>query len=206
MRFLGESCGTGKCKGGFVVCSSGGGLECPTMALAAQGDATCDGIDENCNGVTDDAFAAGGSVTFADWDGAPRAKGEACGRGACGGKVVCESAATLGCDGAEPAPDTSCDGADQDCDGGTDEAFEEQPCDSGGDGCSRGVSLCSNASVVCDGDVPCPAQRPECVAEPEGSADTDTCTCTVDESGDSCTAVLGEGWACQTADGTCQQL
>jgi Notch-like protein len=206
MRFLGESCGTGKCKGGFVVCSSGGGLECPTMALAAQGDATCDGIDENCNGVTDDAFAAGGSVTFADWDGAPRVKGEACGRGACGGKVVCESAATLGCDGAEPAPDTSCDGADQDCDGGTDEAFEEQPCDSGGDGCSRGVSLCSNASVVCDGDVPCPAQRPECVAEPEGSADTDTCTCTVDESGDSCTAVLGEGWACQTADGTCQQL
>ncbi len=206
VRFLGEMCGTGKCKGGFVVCSAAGGLECPTMTLAAPDDAlSCNDVDDDCDGTTDDAFSAGGSVTFVDWDGALRVKGQACGRGACAGKVACASGSALRCDGPAPTADTSCDGVDQDCDGATDEDFVGAPCDSGGDGCFRGVSLCSAGEALCDGDSACPAERPSCAQDAPGTIDQ--CECTVGlESGDSCTAALGLGWICSIADGACHQV
>ncbi|MEZ4267659.1 MAG: putative metal-binding motif-containing protein [Myxococcota bacterium] len=204
VRFLGETCGTGKCKGGFVVCSAVGGLDCPTMMLATP-DTTCNDIDDDCDGSTDDAFIAGGNMSFVDWDGAARVKGQSCGRGACVGSVVCDTASALRCNGPAPSPDTSCDGVDQDCDGDFDEDFAEAPCDSGGDGCARGVSLCSGGAVACDGDSACPAQQPFC--EHESADTTDNCLCTITiEGGDSCTNALGVGWACLLADGTCQTV
>jgi hypothetical protein len=206
VRFLGETCGTGKCKGGFIVCSAAGGVECPTMMLATPDDAlSCNDVDDDCDGATDDAFAVGGSVTFADWDGASRAKGQTCGRNACAGKVVCDSVSAMRCDGPAPTPDTSCDGIDQNCDGAFDEAFVEAPCDSGGDGCFRGVSLCSGGKTLCDGDAACPAERPFCAQQTPST--TDQCECTIDlENGDSCTVAKGLGWVCSLADGTCHEV
>ncbi|MCB9726916.1 MAG: putative metal-binding motif-containing protein [Deltaproteobacteria bacterium] len=199
-RFLGDTCGTGKCKGGFVVCSASGGLECPTMALALADDGLCNGVDDNCNGITDDAFMSGGT-TYTDWDGTERSKGESCGRGSCAGTVVCDGVSALRCDGPAPVDDDGCDGADQDCDGSTDEAFVEGPCDSGGDGCMRGVSLCSDGIMACDGDSPCPASKPFC--QPGEAGALDQCGCGIEGEADTCTMALGAPWVCSLADGIC---
>ena len=123
----------------------------------------CDDTDNDCDGATDEPFAAGGSVSFTDDDGvAGKVKGDTCGIGACaGGTVVCADATTLGCSSAGSGTDERCDGVDNDCDGATDEPFRAGgtvtyhggpfAADAGkvlGDACGAGA--CASGSVICD--------------------------------------------------------
>ena len=119
----GDSCGVGACAGGAVVCA-GGVLTCSTASMASND--VCDGADNNCNGVADENFIAGGTVTLTDLDGTTGlVKGAGCGVGACaGGQVACHAGGvSLVCTTHGNASPETCDSADNDCDGAQDESL-----------------------------------------------------------------------------------
>jgi Notch-like protein len=164
-RALGASCGLGKCAGGTTVCAAGGAtLSCTSVGASLPAD-TCTGLDDDCDGKTDEAFKAGGSFTY---NGGPfggdigKTLGQTCGTGKCaGGKVVCATTATLTCDKVTAAVTETCNGVDDDCDGKTDEDFK-----AGGSvtydggplaadalkvlGASCGAGSCGGGAVICD--------------------------------------------------------
>ncbi|PKN56670.1 MAG: hypothetical protein CVU56_14940 [Deltaproteobacteria bacterium HGW-Deltaproteobacteria-14] len=93
----------GRCEG-RRQCTLEGLSECNAPAPALD---RCDGVDDDCDGVTDEAHVP-----------------EPCQRttaiGTCVGQYVCDGAAGARCDAPEPAPEACGDGVDNDCDGTTD--------------------------------------------------------------------------------------
>lgn len=104
------ACTLGTCSEGFVDVDSSGINGCECHKLAAT-DATCDGVDDDCNGVTDDGYVP-----------------TSCGVGACAAKSRCLAGKVVQCSAGPasvegPAGDATCeDGADNDCDGVIDAA------------------------------------------------------------------------------------
>ena len=93
------SCGLGLCAQTMPGCIDGTVPECDPMA-GAQPE-TCDGKDNDCDGVVDDGF--GFTV---------------CGKGVCLHAVAnCEDGQVQQCDPLEGASDEACDDLDNDCDG-----------------------------------------------------------------------------------------
>jgi hypothetical protein len=96
----------GACHGGTSICSGGVYSACLGEVLPAADDASCNGIDDDCDGAADDDYAS--IVT-------------SCGVGACfrDGATACVGGSVVDqCVPGVPAPDDSgCDGIDDDCDG-----------------------------------------------------------------------------------------
>ncbi len=123
-----------------VTCPHGGG-DCNDAAVAINPGATetCNGVDDDCDGVTDGAGASGCVPYFIDADGDKFGSGSS----------VClcapdgQHAATVGGDcndlasGVHPGATEVCNGIDDNCDGQTDE---------------NGASGCTNAWADVDGD------------------------------------------------------
>lgn len=89
-------------------------------AVNSKAVEVCDGIDNNCNGQSDEGF------TFKDYDNNVKALGDPCGAGICAdGKVQCavdnQSAV---CSTGGNATSESCDGKDNDCNGIVDNGLE----------------------------------------------------------------------------------
>ena len=137
---MGTFCGTGACEAtGSTSCVDGSIVNSCSEGVAAATDAGCDGVDDDCDGVTDQDFV-----------GAPTT----CGVGACaasgttscaGGVVVdsCVEAPALG------ALDMNCDGVDDDCSGEADEDFSVTPTACGTGACaSTGQLTCSGGGLV----------------------------------------------------------
>ena len=143
----GDCMGRGACGPGIIVCGAKGEAICSSNPESPGSQAkaeTCNGLDDNCNGQTDEGFT---------WTGA--ALGAPCeGVGACGkGTVVCSAAGKATCSTQPDAPGVgakveTCDGLDDDCDGATDEGFVWQgktlgaPCD--------GLGICGVGTVECN--------------------------------------------------------
>ena len=107
------SCGVGACEAvGTRACTAGVEVDDCTPGQPASDDATCDGVDDDCDGATDEDFQ-GDMVT--------------CGEGACtvSTALVCEDGKLfdLCTPGTRASDDPTCDGVDDDCDGATDEDY-----------------------------------------------------------------------------------
>ncbi len=124
---LGAPCpAVGVCGAGSVVCSSSGAATCSTHAGGPSDQASaesCNGLDDDCDGQTDEQLSWQGSLL-----------GTACdGTGVCGiGVVQCGKAGQVTCstnaDGSQPQTQAeSCNGLDDDCDGQTDDDIAATP-------------------------------------------------------------------------------
>jgi len=176
---LGQSCSNsllGACLAyGTISCLPDGGAACSAPAVA-PGLESCNGLDDDCDGQSDEGYVLGQPCTNGQL-------------GAClrSGTGVCQPDGTAGCSAAAVTPGAeSCNGLDDDCDGATDEDFNlGQSCTVGQGICARtgtwscnaqkgasctagGVALapgtptrevCDGADNDCDGTVD---ERPEC--------------------------------------------
>ncbi|MCB9787473.1 MAG: hypothetical protein H6744_12405 [Deltaproteobacteria bacterium] len=107
------TCGTGACaRAGWLVCEAGQTSDTCVAGPAAAIDASCDGVDDDCNGQTDEDYQPSATT---------------CGVGACfmvGLSACVQGAVETSCSPGQPAPaDATCDGIDDNCDGATDEGY-----------------------------------------------------------------------------------
>ncbi|MCA9541700.1 MAG: hypothetical protein KC620_22540, partial [Myxococcales bacterium] len=179
--------GVGACRAtGIIACTEdGAAAECSATAGAIAPE-TCNGVDDDCDGATDEAFAD----LF-----------EPCNRGvgACarqgirqcsvdGLTAVCSAPEVQG--GAE-----TCNGVDDDCDGRADEGFAAlgEPCEAGQGLCRRqGLRVCDAAGVG----VICAAMEGEPAPERCDGLDND-CDGRADE------GFAGLGTTCDVGVGAC---
>jgi len=132
--------GVGTCAEGTATCDATGkwGVDCVGEVLPVT--ETCDGTDEDCDGVIDNGFE---TIT--------------CGKGVCQVTVdECANGVLQTCTPLMPPdPTEDCDGVDDDCDGMIDEGClctngQTQPCYTGPMG-TTGIGPCKGGTQTCVG-------------------------------------------------------
>jgi hypothetical protein len=182
------------------TCTTGdGGLillpDAIKVRTAAASDATCDGVDDDCNGAVDEDYV---STTTTCGVGACASTGST----SCVGGTVVDSCTP----GSPAASDTTCNSIDDDCDG----AVDENAVNCCGNNIANGTEECDGTDAdACSGEC-----RADCTCPPPPTGAccdqlTDTCTeglteaeC-ADDSADQ-NRWGGEGSTCATIDPPCQ--
>jgi Putative metal-binding motif len=161
------SCGIGACAStGQLACAQGAVTDNCQPRPPLPDDSTCNGLDDDCNGVVDEDYE-------------PVAT--SCGVGTCGrtGSMLCvQGSAVESCVPGVPAPnDVSCNGEDDDCDGSADEGYAPIQVS-----CGTGACVASGTTACVDGEV-----TNSCIAGSGASSDQvcnaidDDCNGVVDE-------------------------
>ena len=169
---------------GVLACSDDGlELRCTAQAQA-PGIETCNGLDDDCDGVNDESYDQLGALCSVGVGACQRTGVEVCaldGNGTRCSEVQGEPALEL------------CNDFDDDCDGSTDEHLPQLDTL-----CQAGVGLCRRSGVItCSQD---PAADPECSAVPGPAAETDAC----DYQDDDCDGQVDEGFV--NGDGMYDQV
>jgi hypothetical protein len=132
------SCGVGACvRGGSLLCQNGQTVDSCVAGIAAESDADCDAIDDDCNGQNDEDYVAPAT---------------SCGVGVCvrGGSLLCVNGATSdSCVAGTPpsSTDATCDGLDEDCSGQSDEDYAVTETSCGVGACdASGERTCVNGT------------------------------------------------------------
>ncbi|MBW2459368.1 MAG: hypothetical protein JRI68_33050 [Deltaproteobacteria bacterium] len=127
----------GVCLPGLFECSNGSLLCTQTVQPSTE---TCNGLDDDCDGSTDENNPGGGGACSTGNQGICDAGTQQCQNGG----LQCVQTATSG-------PET-CNGLDDDCDGATDEGNPGggSSCNTGNSGiCATGTDTCQNGSIQC---------------------------------------------------------
>jgi len=159
---------------------------CEAACAAGEADETaCDGVDDDCDGTTDEQFAPA----------------ESCGAGLCVRPEVCVRGVVSCRPRTPPSPsDTTCDGLDDDCDGSVDDEADcscatpadcddANPCTT--DEC--GTDLRCRIAALADG-AACPGGT--CCARACVGTDAEVCNGRDDD----CDGTVDEGFACPAGE------
>ena len=140
----GAACSTGQqgvCSAGTTVCSAGAIACNRNVAPSAE---TCDGLDNDCNGVVDNGNPGGGTTCSTGQLGVCSAGTTACTSGA----IACNQ---------NVAPSAEvCDGKDNDCNGVVDNGNPGggAACSTGQLGvCAAGTTACTSGAIACNRNV-----------------------------------------------------
>ncbi|MFT3775810.1 MAG: MopE-related protein [Minicystis sp.] len=153
------SAGTTACAGGQIVCNQ-------TAQPSAE---TCNGLDDDCDGVVDNGNPGGGAACST---GKP---------GICAAGVSVCSGGALSCQQSQAAQAESCNGLDDDCDGVIDNGNPGGglSCSTGKQGvCGAGTTVCAGGQIACNQSV---------------QPGTETCDGLLDEN---CNGQVDEGCNC----------
>ncbi|HKU37568.1 MAG TPA: calcium-binding protein [Polyangiales bacterium] len=133
------TCGAGSCQAtGETSCVNGHVVDSCSPGSPAGSDAICNGVDDDCDGQVDEAYASAPTT---------------CGAGVCGATGATSCVAGTVVDSCRPAmpsgtTDTVCNGLDDDCDGSVDEEFVP-----GASSCGQGVCVSTGSTSCLDGTV-----------------------------------------------------
>jgi hypothetical protein len=177
----------GVCAGGVRLCTAG--IEtCQWPAEFQPEESWCDGLDNDCDGETDELLGLHAACVVGT------------GRCAASGKLECGGGKQLACigTGLEPIAEVCGNGQDDNCDGQTDEGFGV------GEQCAAGLGVCrvlgkrkcttDRKAAVCSVSAQAPAGEERC-----GNLLDDDCDGQTDETG--CTLVSGGGSGCRAGVG-----
>ncbi len=132
---------SGVCEQAVVRCAAGAWTCDLPLAFEVE-EASCDGLDNDCDGQTDEALAPPGDLVCA-------------GVGLCADATAACVEGAWACvfpEGYAPDGESVCDGLDEDCDAVIDENIAGCTCAGGARRpCGRAVGACSEGEQVCDG-------------------------------------------------------
>ncbi len=169
---VGAACeGVGACGAGTVECRSPVATRCSTEPGGSRDEAAgegCNGVDDDCDGVTDEGLAVGEDCVGMCGPGARECDAEE--------RLVCST--DPGGSESEPTPE-ECNQRDDDCDGTVDEDFELGAACDGEGACGPGAFECSEqGGRVCSSE---PGGSASEAAVEACNAQDDDCDGSVDE-------------------------